>query len=424
MKKVLLGVTAFILLFLALVYSSVWIGNEKGSTTRILNIEDLEKVDFRKHDSVLITASTFYKGNFLKETMQGENYRKAWSTPVSVPIVFLDTLFGGMEIIEEGGGSQTYSLRLRSPSGILYSLRSINKYPGSHVPEIAKTLGLQNIVLDGISGQHPYGAVVAASLADAAGVLHTNPRPMFIPKQKLLGELNEKYGNQPYLLEFETEGEVNWTPYDNVSEILDTEDLQNLKAKEGANVNIDKRALVRARLFDLLIGDWDRHSKQWGWVIQKSDTGYSAVPVPGDRDNAFFRLDGVIPTIVSNQYVQPLVRPFESTIDYLPGLVYPFDIYFLRNTPEEIFIQEAIRLQKRLTDEEIEKALKVWPEEIYNLNGEEIAEKIKQRRDDLINYAREFRNIIQERKLPDKPLKGSEELKLSPDLLKCFDCLD
>lgn len=423
MKKILLWVLILLIVFLALVYASVWIGNNKKSTAKIYNLQEMENADFSKHDSVLIAASTFYGGNFLKETMQGENYREAWSTPVKVPIVFLDTLLGGMKIIEEGGGSQTHSLKIKSSSGVMYSLRSINKFPDSHIPEFAKTLGLQNIVLDGISAQHPYGAVVASSLAESAGVLHTYPRPMFIPNQQLLGDLNEKYGNQLYLLEFETEGDVNWTPYKNVTKIIETDDLQELKAKEGSQVKIDKRALVRARLFDLLIGDWDRHSKQWGWVLQKTSSGYHAIPLPGDRDNAFFKLDGVIPTIVSNQYVQPLVRPFESKIDHLPGLVYPFDVYFLRNIPAEIFIEEAKSLQQQLTDEEIEQAFKVWPDEIYKLNGKEIVAKIKQRRDDLPVYAKEFRSIIQERELLQKPLKGSEDLKLNPDLLKCFDCI-
>jgi hypothetical protein len=66
-----------------------------------------------------------------------------------------------------------------------------------------------------------------------------------------------------FLLEYETEGEENWTSYDNVREILDTDDLQELKAEVGKKLKIDRNSLVRARLFDLLIGDWDRHAKQW-----------------------------------------------------------------------------------------------------------------------------------------------------------------
>lgn len=211
MKKILWLLLFLLILFIELVYFSVSGKAEKNSAV-IINPDDFEKVDFKKHDSVLIAASTFYRGNTLKEAMQGKIYRKAWSTPVKIPIVFLDTLKGGMTIIKEGGGSQTISLKLKGADGVLYSLRGINKDPESHIPEIARSLGLENIIIDAISASHPYGAVAAGALTEAAGVLHTDPQAVFVPKQEFLGEHNEKFGNRLFLLEYETEGEVNTTP--------------------------------------------------------------------------------------------------------------------------------------------------------------------------------------------------------------------
>lgn len=422
MKKIIWLVIIIFLVFLTLVYISVS-GNKNYETARIVDPEDVENIDFREHDSVKVAASTLYKGNFLKHTMQGTNYRLAWTTPVSVPVVFLDTLKGGMKIIKEGGGTQTHSLRLKGKDGILYSLRSIDKDPSSHVPEFAKTLGLQNIVIDGISAQHPYGAVAAASLSEIAGVLHTHPKPMFIPKQKVLDNYNEKYGDRLFLLEYETQSEVNFTPYENVVKIIETDDLQELKMTMGDRLYIDKAAMVRARLFDLLIGDWDRHSKQWGWVLQESNNGYKALPLPGDRDNAFFKIDGIIPAIISNKNVEPLVRPFEKEIDYLPGLVYPFDVYFLRGTPEGIYINEAKNLQQAFNEENIRSALqRAWPKALFALNAEEIISKMLHRKNDLVDYAIEFRKIIEAKEPLTVPLKGSEDIPFTPLQLECFEC--
>lgn len=422
MKKIAWLVVILLLVFLVLVYISVS-GNKDFETAVIVDIDDVENIDFSAHDSILVAASTLYKGNILKQTMQGKNYREAWTTPVRVPVVFLDTLKGGMEIVKEGGGSQTHSLRLKGQDGILYSLRSINKDPQSHVPEFAKTLGLENIVIDGISAQHPYGAIAAASLSEIAGVLHTHPKTMFIPKQKVLGEFNEKYGDRLFLLEYETQGFVNFTSYENVVKIVETDELQELKMEMGNRLFIDRSAMVRARLFDLLIGDWDRHAKQWGWVLQESDEGYKAIPLPGDRDNAFFRIDGVIPAIISNKNVEPLVRPFEKEIDYLPGLVYPFDIYFLRGTPEQIFVKEAKSLQQVLTEDNIRSAMqRAWPKALFDLNGEEIISKILHRKNDLLEYAIEFRKIIEAKESLTSPLKGSEDITFNPRQLECFDC--
>lgn len=422
MKKILWLFIFLLILFIGLVYISVSGSGTEENTAVIMDPDDLNQIDFKKHDSVLIAASILYRGNFLKETMQGENYRKAWSTPVKIPVVFLDTLHGGMTIVKEGGGSQTSSLKLKSVDGIMYSLRSINKDPDSHIPDIAHDLGLENIIIDAISASHPYGAVAAGKLAEAAGVLHTNPQAVFVPEQEFLGEYNEKYGNRLYLLEIETEGEVNPTPLNKVKELVETDDLQELKMELGEHLKIDKSAYIRSRLFDLLIGDWDRHAKQWGWVLVEKDSVLRAHALPGDRDNVFFKLQGVIPNIISNKNIEPLVRPFEKDIDHMPGLVYPIDRYILYNTPKELFVNEAKSLQQTLTDQKIEAALRTWPDAFYELDAAEIAEKISHRRDNLIDHAVKFRKVIQEKGLLEEPLKGSEDLELNPGLQKCFEC--
>lgn len=422
MKKAILIVSIVILLFLALLYWSLSSTAKVFETPKIVGVDDISNVNFKDYDSIYIKASTLYKADEIKKIMQGEQYRKAWSTSVKVPIVFLDTLNGGMKIIKEGGGKQTHSLKLESRKGIRYTLRGINKDPKALIPEYAKTFGLENIIVDGISAQHPYAAVVVAELANQANILHTSPEIFFVPKQKALDKYNEKYGNRLFLLEYETESKVNWTNYKNVSEILETEELQELKKELKEKLSIDKKELIRVRLFDLLIGDWDRHSKQWGWAIEKIEGNYLAHPIAGDRDNAFFNVDGIIPTLMSNEYVVPELRPFTKEINFLPGLVYPFDRYFLYNTEEELFIDEAKKLQELLNDEVIYKSLKKWPKEIYDLDGESIALKIINRRKELIDYAIGFKKIIDKKGFLQEPLKGSEDLNLETSLSKCFEC--
>lgn len=424
MKKVLAFIAIIIVIFLLLTYWSVSSTSKEFKTGTIVNLDDLEKTDFRQHDSLWIAASTLYKGDILKEIMQGENYREAWSTPVKVPVVYLDTLAGGLKVIKEGGGKQTHSLKLKNEDNILYTLRSVTKDPQKLIPEIAETLGLENIIVDGISAQHPYGAILAAELAETAGVFHTHPQLVFVPKQKRLEGYNKKYGNRLYLLEFETESEKNWTSLKNIQGIVETNKLQELKMKYGDLLSIDRSALIKARLFDMLIGDWDRHAEQWGWALQekKDQTGVIAIPIAGDRDNAFFNIDGIIPSIVTNKNVEPLVRPFEEKIDYLPGLVYPFDRYFLINTPKNIFLEQAVELQNSLTDEKIASAFKVWPEEISKLDKEQIIQKIKSRRQSLTEYAGKFHEIIQEKGILTEALKGSEDLNLEGPMLECFEC--
>ncbi len=417
MKKLLFAILLLFLLFLGLTYWSVSV---KPSDIYISKVVDKKTVPNALRDSmpVNVVATNQYHSNALKRFMQGVNYRKAWEAPVEAQVFLLDSF----EIEEEGGGNQTKSLKIRDKKGVLYSLRSINKDPAPLIPKAARILNLENIVIDGISAQHPYGAVLAAKLSEDVGVLSTQPRIVYVPKHEALREYGAKYGNRLFLLEYETEGEINWTGYNNVQEIVETDDLQELKVDLGEKLVIDKELLVRARLFDLLIGDWDRHSKQWGWVLQQRSEGLVAIPIAGDRDNAFFRIDGVIPTILTNHLVQPMVRPFEEDIDHLPGYVYPFDLYFLKGVSKDIFIKEAKYIQQQLTDENIDNAIQEWPENLVRLNGDEIAAKLKNRRNNLVEYAKEFHDEIEKKEALQEPLKGSEDLELPPSLIRCFDC--
>lgn len=422
MKKIGIIIGVVILIFILLTYISVSSTEKESKTSIVLNIEDLKSMDFSRIDSVLIAPTTLYKANKLKTIMQGQQYRKVWSTPFQFPILQLDTLHGGAKILEEGGGKQTHSLKLETKDGYIFTLRSINKNPEPLVPKWAKTLGLENIIVDGISAQHPYAAIAVAKLAEKSNLLHTQPKAVFLPRQNALGTYNKDYGNKIYLLEHETDGGKNWTPFKQVKEIVDTEKLQESKMELGAMLRIDKSAFIRARLLDIVIGDWDRHSKQWGWVVIENETGHMAIPLAGDRDNAFFSIDGIIPSIISNKYILPDLQSFQEDIDYLPGLVMPIDIYFLKNTSRENFIKEADLLQNKLTDLAIEESFKAWPNSIFELDGEEIINSIKSRRDKLPQIANEFYEIIKDKDYLTEPLKGSEDLKLPSSLIRCFDC--
>ncbi|NJW52592.1 hypothetical protein [Salinimicrobium oceani] len=418
MKKFLLFLVTCLLLFLGLTYWSLAIGPSEIEISRVISPEVNSEEDYRNLELVEVAPTNQYHPNRLKSFMQGVNYRKAWETPVKAQVFFLDSF----AIVKEGGGNQTRSLEIKGPDSIVYSLRSINKDPAPLIPRVAKILGLENIIIDGVSAQHPYGALLAASLSEAVGILYTHPRIVFVPEHPALGTFSRAYANRLYLLEYETEGAVNWTSYEHVLKIVETDDLQELKAELGAKLQIDEQMLVKARLFDILIGDWDRHAKQWGWVLQQQENSIRAIPLPGDRDNAFFRIDGVLPTLITNELVQPMVRPFEKDIDHIPGYVYPFDRYFLKSVPEEVFVEEAIRLKNELTDEKIRNAIAQWPAGAARLNGDEIFKKLKHRRDDLPKYAREFSKEIKNSKRDEKPLKGSEDLQLPAPLQKCFQC--
>ena len=150
MKKVFYFIIVAVLLFTVLTYWSLSSTDNTFERNKVLNLENIESVNFHDYDSVLVAASYLYEPNYIKEIMQGEQYRDVWAAPVQVRILFLDTLFGGVTIMKEGGGNQTHSLKLVTSDSIEYALRSINKDPKPLIPQFATKLGLENIVVDGI----------------------------------------------------------------------------------------------------------------------------------------------------------------------------------------------------------------------------------------------------------------------------------
>ena len=184
MKKIIIIVSLIVLIFIGLAYWSLSSTNKTFDTCEIVGFSDVEKIDFKKYDSVLVAASTLYEANDIKNVMQGAQYRKAWATPVKVPILYLNDLEGNLKVLEEGGGQQTHSLKLKRDDGTLMTLRSVSKDPSPLIPEIAETLGIENIVVDGISAQHPYAAL-KYTILNQSWYLFQNRQRLIIIMQSL-----------------------------------------------------------------------------------------------------------------------------------------------------------------------------------------------------------------------------------------------
>jgi hypothetical protein len=114
----------------------------------------------------------------------GKHYRKEWGTPIRVNEFYIDTAYGGLEPMMEGGSRQSSGIRLKAKNGKEYVLRSVNKdygnglddkYQGTFVSKVAKDLG---------SWGYPMAAITITPMIAPTGIYHTNPRIVFDPKQK------------------------------------------------------------------------------------------------------------------------------------------------------------------------------------------------------------------------------------------------
>jgi len=322
----------------------------------------------------------------------GENYRQLWSTPVSMPVFNIDLEHGGLEILKLGGGNQTKSLRLEAKNGRQYVLRSLDKYTTKLLPAPLYETLAADIVQDQISAANPYGVFAIPPLAEAAGIYHTNPQLMYVLDDPRFGPYQSLFAHMPVLYEERPNDDAASEDYFGGGEKIEgTPDV--IATIQGDNDEvIDQDFALRNRLFDMLIGDWDRHEDQWRWVrLDQSDKGHYWRPIPRDRDQAFFVNEGMIGWAASRKFALPNTEGFDEKMDYPPGFNASarfFDRTFLNALDWSQWEKQIDILNTRLTNELIDSAFNVWPDTIRLQAAQETSRILKARRDDMRRYAR------------------------------------
>lgn len=331
-----------------------------------------------------------YKRSGYHNFFWGTHYRKEWNTAIRVANFYLDTANGGLTPFQEGGGRQTKSLRLKDKGGKEYVLRSVNKDFSKGLKDMDGTF-ISRIAKDQVSIGHPFAAYTITPMIKAAGIYHTRPKIVFVPKQKAFEKFNDEYGDQLYLFEERPdENQEDADNFGNSKNVVGSEKLMEKIYDENDN-HVDQVAFVRARLFDIFIGDWGRHPDNWRWA--EFDMGKQTVykPVPRDRDQAYTKIDGFYPDIAGAILRQ--VQGFGYSIKSIGGWNFPgrpLDQKFLNELTLDQWVTQAKDLQGVLTDSLIESSIRLMPPELFNISGNEIIDKLKSRRGDLQEYAKKY----------------------------------
>tara|TARA_R110001599_G_scaffold337536_1_gene555927 strand:+ start:15763 stop:19446 length:3684 start_codon:yes stop_codon:yes gene_type:complete len=362
-------------------------------------LKSFANLSFAGRDTVFAASELYHERSNFHINMFGQNYRNEWAAKVKVPFFDIGIEKGGLEILQRGGGHQTISLRLEAENGKQYVLRSMDKNPALTLPQEFRKTFIKSIVQDGISASHPYAPFILPPLADAAGIFHTNPKVVYIPNDPRFGIHRQDFANTLALFEERPNKENIKEPFfGSGDDVLSSPDLYEKLRKDNDN-HVDQVFVARNRLFDFWIGDWDRHDDQWRWVeYDKKDDEKLYKPIPRDRDVAFFAGEGLFKKVASSKWAQPALRGFHDDIDYLPSMgsyrIRYFDRIFMTEVSMESWIAQARELKAALTDEIIESSIRQWPDEIYDLHGEEIIRKLKNRRDNLEKYAKDYYLLI------------------------------
>ncbi|WP_240337982.1 metallophosphoesterase [Gelidibacter japonicus] len=357
-------------------------------------------------DASIYTEEMTEKSGFYRFLL-GNHYRTYYSKKINVPTLQIDTLYGGLTPLRAGGGNQSNSLRLVDKDGKEYVMRGLKKSATRFVQNLAyqekymvdkfEETGAESFLLDFYTTTHPYFPFIISGLAKPIDIYHTNPELYYVPKQKALGKFNDIYGDELYMIEERPMSEQsNIENFGEADDIISTSDvLLNLRKNEKSK--IDENAYIRARLFDMLLGDWDRHSDQWRWSEFQDGKNNLYRPIPRDRDQVFPKYDGLLISLIMRIPALRHMQHFDEDIRNLKWFnmePYPMDLAFVTQTDEKTWIDQAKYIQENLSDEDIDNAFAQLPKDLQDETVEKVKTLLKHRKQHLETWAKEYYAVL------------------------------
>ncbi|WP_027126424.1 metallophosphoesterase [Gelidibacter mesophilus] len=350
------------------------------------------------------------KGGFYK-FLWGERYRKYFSEPVTAKVAYLDTLMGGLTPLRKGGGTQSKTLHLKAADGTRFVMRAVEKNAAQYIQSFAfkdqyvegsfENTVSEALVKDVFTGSYPYAPFIVASLSKDLNIPYLNSNLYYIPKQDALGNYNDEYGDELYVFEeHPSKGHLHLATGNFTGNIISTTDVL-LKINEDESKIVDEPSYIKARLFDMVIGDWDRHHDQWRWLEFQEDNKMVYKALPRDRDQAFSKMsDGFL--LGASIYLIPvakLLRKYASDLKDVKGFniePFPLDMALIVQSNKEVWDQQVAAIQNDLTDAVIDDAFNTVPKEVQGETIESIKELLKGRRRNLQSISDAYYKLINE----------------------------
>lgn len=325
-------------------------------------------------DSVVVTsANSNLKAKGLKEFFNGKNYRAEWTEPLTVRVLDMGTEQGGLKPLLQAGGRQTKSLLVQDASGKEWTLRSIIKDPEAAIPPDLRQ-NFARKIQDGISASYPYGALSMNVLSQATGVPYLRDKLVYLPDDPRLQRFRSNFKNTMALMEEQQPLGVKKTF--NTDEVV-------LRLEKDNDNHVDQKAVLKARLLDNFVMDFDRHEGQWMWATKDTGKGKIYYPIPKDRDEVFYTNHGLIPFFVKAPWLIPELQGFKahaSNIKTFNRTARNFDRTFLTELTADDWKKQIDSFLMNMTDDAIDKALNQQPYEIRRYSMQNIINTLKERR--------------------------------------------
>lgn len=335
--------------------------------------------------------------SFYKE-MWGEHYLPLYYQPVRVSTITLNSVYGGLRKVKqvpefyglllEDNKNQYYLLK---PLGGVNSFSESKFFQSIYNPQDFKDTYLGDFIREAYTIQHPYTFMVSDYLAKASGLYSGNP---------------EIYHISPSDTDTITDGtelkdklvSIYELPDITSQRVITNAEVLIKKIQSNNKYTIDRELYIRSRLFDMLIGDWNKIPENWNWISGANEDSTLYRPAVLDRSYAFTKVDGWALRKLLNMLGLGFVTDYDSEIKDLKKinkLGYELDVALTSGCEKSMWIDQANFLNNELTDKVIDEAFYHLPEEMQGNNVFSIKNKLKNRRRYLVKSAGEYYRMLQ-----------------------------
>jgi len=331
--------------------------------------------------------------------MWGMHYRRLYTVPIKAPSITLDKFMGGVKVADQV--ADFHGLLLENSKQHLFLLKpvggSTSFIESSFFQEMYNKTDFENTYLDRFIGDaytiiNPFTFIAADNLARIAGLNSNNSRIFYIPKNSTQDTIVTGSSIEDRLVTIIDIPDLNTR--ENIA--LTQEMLEKIRVNDL--YTIDQSMYVRERLFDMLIGDWNKIPENWNWQARKENDSILFSPIVIDRNHAFTKVDGLLFKQMLNVLSLSFITDYDpkfKNLKKINSLGFALDMALTNGVDESVWLAQAAYLQNTLTDQAIDDAFKKLPSGIEGEETDLIKKNLKERRSLLSKIAREYFYLLQ-----------------------------
>jgi hypothetical protein len=346
----------------------------------------------QKPDSVTVPLAPEFEKEWPYGILFGNHHQSLWTVPVTLELLSLSSHAGGLTPCREVVTPNNRLLLLATSTGDTMVFTPLRE---RFADDAADPRDRRLIPT------HPSSALVTDELSGAAGLLHLQPRLVWLPDDSLLGQFRGTYGGSAGFLAFPRYGTTTTSvPF------LDSRELFRALDADSRNA-ADTRAFLLSRFIDLLTGDWQRSIWKWWWVATPENGWTLYTPMPAIRRHSLLMLSS-FPEMVHGVLTPGFVN-FTGDLGDVSRAVTTgaaLDVRILSGTDRRSWERIAGEFTTLMSDSAIDAALRKLPGPHRQAEADTIARLLRLRRDSFAAVSsRYYRTIAEyaEVRLSDSP---------------------